>query len=260
MLKQPRVLIGDIGDLVATLSADCLRRKNRWVVTRTQQYDEMQTGFRKEHPDIIILNGSVYTMDIASYMRQILAVCDVQFIVVFTLENSYLAGIYQDLGAYCIMVPDSLEGLQEMLEDYCGKAEELTIETVSDYELEVELTLMLLAMNIPESVQGFHFLRRAVLIYFRTEDALNMQSRELYEKIAEYYNSAPSRVEHAIRHALSHLYSAASSRPRSGYLPIPMVLTEKPSNTECIALLSDWLRLRFALRGKQITTEDTTES
>ena len=255
MYRQTRVLIGDIGDPFATICADCLRKEAIWAVTRMQSFTEMIRAFREERPDVVILNAACFTMDILSFIRQIRNVSDARIVVLLTDENPFFTHELDTLGAMYLYIPDSISTLTDTLLEICGKQENLQAHVVSDTELEVEITEMLLAMGMQVNLQGFHFLRRAIRIAFRQPNGCDLPIGQIYEDIAAHYESDTKRVEHAIRHGITRAWAAYESGQRTGYFALPGLLKAQPSNTECIALFSEWLRLRHAMRTYQQNAE-----
>lgn len=59
--------------------------------------------------------------------------------------------------------------------------------------------LKLIESGIPADIKGFTYLNTALEIY----EPVAMGVIELYNTIANIYNDTPSRVERAIRHAIS---------------------------------------------------------
>lgn len=57
----------------------------------------------------------------------------------------------------------------------------------------------LLTAGIPADIKGFYFLNRAIEIYEPAQPIMN-----LYIDIAKEFDTTPSRVERAMRHAITH--------------------------------------------------------
>ncbi len=60
--------------------------------------------------------------------------------------------------------------------------------------------LELLNLKMPADIKGFEYLNQAIQVY-----EPGMQITKLYEQIVKCNNDTPSRVERAIRHAISKI-------------------------------------------------------
>lgn len=105
------------------------------------------------------------------------------------------------------------------------------------------LTALLLGMGMPAHLDGYRYLKHAVLLAMQS--ASPVASETLYEQVAAYFGASPSRVERSIRHAVQLMWQRTASPPLT--LPVISVptLTERPTNRELIALLTEALRLQF---------------
>ena len=68
--------------------------------------------------------------------------------------------------------------------------------------VEVEVTSLLHDMGVPAHVKGYQYLRDAILMTLEDVHLLSGITKDLYPKIALKYDTTPSRVERAIRHAI----------------------------------------------------------
>ena len=113
-------------------------------------------------------------------------------------------------------------------------------------EGEVEVTEMLSNLGIPRHIKGFHYIRRAILISLNYKNGPIPITKVLYPKIAREFETTPSRVERAVRHAIE----VAWCRGDYEYIHKLFVNTVsstkgKPTNAEFISLVTDKLRLEM---------------
>ena len=108
-------------------------------------------------------------------------------------------------------------------------------------ELESEISILLSRMGISASIKGYHFIRKAVMMAVENQDVLVGITKGLYPDIAKQYKTTASKVERAIRHAIESVWKRTGRRlfEVAGYLP-----TEKPTNGQFIAALSEYFRIR----------------
>lgn len=112
--------------------------------------------------------------------------------------------------------------------------------------LEKEVTSVIHEIGIPAHIKGYQYLRDAIIMAINDMDILNAITKQLYPNIAKKYNTTPSRVERAIRHAIE----VAWSRGRMDTIDKLFGYTVdngkgKPTNSEFIALIADRLRLEL---------------
>lgn len=110
--------------------------------------------------------------------------------------------------------------------------------------LELEVTRIIHEIGVPAHVKGYQYLRAAIMLVTEEINYLGAVTKELYPTIAKKYDTTPSRVERAIRHAIelawdrgdvdriNKLFGFSSSGEKG-----------KPTNSEFIALIADKLRM-----------------
>lgn len=114
-----------------------------------------------------------------------------------------------------------------------------------DVILEVEITNIMHRLGVPAHIKGYIFIREAIQMVLKDMELLSAVTKELYPTIAKLYDTTPSRVERAIRHAIG----VASLR---GEIEIINKLfgysinngKTKPTNSEFIAIVAENLRLK----------------
>ncbi|HLS52542.1 MAG TPA: sporulation transcription factor Spo0A [Tissierellaceae bacterium] len=116
--------------------------------------------------------------------------------------------------------------------------------------LETRVTKIIQEIGIPAHIKGYLYLREAITIVIHDIDYLGAITKELYPAVADKFNTTPSRVERAIRHAIEVAWNRGKIETLNkifGYT----VSTDrgKPTNSEFIALISDKLRLEFSDLG-----------
>lgn len=73
---------------------------------------------------------------------------------------------------------------------------------VRSRSMDVDVTNVIHQMGVPAHIKGYQYLRDAILLVIEEVSLLGAVTKELYPTIAEKYNTTPSRVERAIRHAI----------------------------------------------------------
>ncbi len=121
--------------------------------------------------------------------------------------------------------------------------------------LQLVITNMLHELGIPAHIRGYIYLRNALMMAVDDMEVLNAVTKQLYPDIAKKYNTTPSRVERAIRHAIEIAWNRSSEGTMQvlfgyGYGQGKALDTQdreekrsKPTNSEFMALLADKIRL-----------------
>lgn len=110
--------------------------------------------------------------------------------------------------------------------------------------LDANITHVIHEIGVPAHIKGYLYLREAITMVYNEVELLGAITKTLYPRIAEKYNTTPSRVERAIRHAIEVAWSRGnmeSIRKLFGYTI--NVSKAKPTNSEFIAMVADKLRI-----------------
>ena len=77
-------------------------------------------------------------------------------------------------------------------------------------------------------------------------DVINQITKQLYPEIARKFNTTPSRVERAIRHAIEVAWGRGQTDVVESIFGYTVSASKgKPTNSEFIAMISDKLRLEL---------------
>lgn len=116
------------------------------------------------------------------------------------------------------------------------------VDISSEKMMDEKLAHIFISSGIPPHIKGYQFLREAVKQSVRTPEIINNITKELYPTVAEKFNTSPSKVERAIRHAIEVAWSRGKIDNLNTLYGIKVFAKgEKPTNGELIALVSDKL-------------------
>ena len=114
------------------------------------------------------------------------------------------------------------------------------------HNLEAEVTQVIHEIGVPAHIKGYQYLRDAIIMVINDMDILNSITKQLYPSIAKQYNTTPSRVERAIRHAIEVAWSRGKMDTIDKLFGYTVNNGKgKPTNSEFIALIADRLRLEM---------------
>ena len=225
-------------------------------------------------PDILLLDMLMPRMDGIAVLDRIRNMVHQPKVVMLTalanetmIERALLKGATDYL-----IKPFDLECLYERILDIgrntygrttypqAANGDVLVFETVASYQnstqptklekprkpIEVEVTALLHDMGVPAHVKGYQYLRDAILRTLADVNLIGNITRELYPQIAQKYDTTPSRVERAIRHAIELAWGRGNVDLMTEYFGYTINLEKgKPTNSEFIAMVSDRIRLNY---------------
>ena len=118
-------------------------------------------------------------------------------------------------------------------------------EKKKEMDLEAEVTNMIHEIGVPAHIKGYQYLREAIIMSVEDTTVLSSITKILYPGIAKRYNTTPSRVERAIRHAIEVAWSRGKMETLDGLFGYTINTGKgKPTNSEFIALIADKIRLQ----------------
>lgn len=156
-----------------------------------------------------------------------------------------------DLGAdYYVLKPFSLDVLSDRIRQLASAARPASQAPVRTRNLEMEVTSIIHEVGIPAHIKGYFYLRDAILMVVARVDYLGAITKELYPAVAARYDTTPSRVERAIRHAIEVAWNRGNIDAITRLFGYTVSHDRgKPTNSEFIAMIADKLRMELRLVG-----------
>ena len=113
-------------------------------------------------------------------------------------------------------------------------------------DLEKDVTDMIHEIGVPAHIKGYQYLREAIMMSVKDVEMLGSITKILYPTIAKKYQTTPSRVERAIRHAIEVAWSRGKMETLDSLFGYTINTGKgKPTNSEFIALIADKIRLQY---------------
>lgn len=114
------------------------------------------------------------------------------------------------------------------------------------HDLERDVTNMIHEIGVPAHIKGYQYLREAIMMSVEDVEMLGSITKILYPTIASKYQTTPSRVERAIRHAIEVAWSRGKMETLDALFGYTINTGKgKPTNSEFIALIADKIRLQY---------------
>lgn len=155
---------------------------------------------------------------------------------------------------YYILKPFNLEVLGQRVrqvvrdvksrDEIRGPMSTISMQPVVAKNMEVEVTKIIHEIGVPAHVKGYQYLRDAIMLVVDEINYLGAVTKELYPAIAQKYDTTPSRVERAIRHAIELAWDRGDVDKINKVFGYTISGEKgKPTNSEFIAIIADRLRL-----------------
>lgn len=114
------------------------------------------------------------------------------------------------------------------------------------HDLEQDVTNMIHDIGVPAHIKGYQYLREAIMMSVNEPAMISSITKLLYPTIAKCFQTTPSRVERAIRHAIEVAWSRGRMETLDALFGYTINTGKgKPTNSEFIALIADKIRLKY---------------
>lgn len=115
-------------------------------------------------------------------------------------------------------------------------------------ELQVVVSEIMHQIGVPAHIKGYQYLRDAIILSINDDEMINSVTKYLYPTVAKNFNTTPSRVERAIRHAIEVAWDRGDVDVLCSYFGYTIQNQRgKPTNSEFIAMISDRLKLKMKI-------------
>lgn len=117
------------------------------------------------------------------------------------------------------------------------------------YDIEVEVTNLMHDIGIPPHMAGYQYLREAIVLTVKNSKMYSSITKKLYPAVAEKFNTTAQKVERAIRNAIESAWSRGNLDTIDSLFGYTINYTKgKPTNSECIAMMADKIRISMGIR------------
>ena len=250
MDKRTSILIADNSEEFCVSLSAALQRTERFAIVGTACDGEQVIKLLEERkPDILVLDLMLAKKDGLSILKS-MAAWERRPAVVATsgFMTDYVASAAAGLGvAYLILKPCDMDALVDRLEELRFDAgRSVPIRRAPGQSIEALVTGIIHEIGVPAHIKGYQYLREAIIIAVNDMDVINAITKVLYPQVAKTFQTTPSRVERAIRHAIEVAWDRGDLDTLQRFFGYTVSNTKgKPTNSEFIALIADKLQLQL---------------
>jgi len=253
--QDVKILIADGNKEIATQLSTFLSNQKEFVVQGIVDNGvDAIDRIAEEKPDIVILEMLLPKIDGIGVLKAVQSKKIEKrpvFLVLSSLSQEVMIREAISLGAYCFMLkPFDFSILTERIRRIVRKERTVKVierkRPISDENLEKEITNIMHDIGVPAHIRGHQYLREAIMLSIHNQELLGAVTKTLYPSVATTYNTTPSRVERAIRHAIEVAWSRGRLDTLQNVFGYTINVTKgKPTNSEFIAMIADKMKLEM---------------
>ena len=255
MENQTSVVIADNSEDFCTALTAAVQRGGSFQVLGTANDGELAVRMVTERkPNVLVLDLMLAKQDGLSVLKAINTMEHKPIVLATSgFITDYVASAAANLGVrYLMLKPCDLSALVERLEEIRGETALRLPSTrvTSPRNIETMVTNIIHEIGVPAHIKGYQYLREAIILAVADMDVINAITKVLYPQVAKTFQTTPSRVERAIRHAIEVAWDRGDLDTLQRFFGYTVSNTKgKPTNSEFIALIADKLQLQLKSTG-----------
>lgn len=249
MNKTLKIILADDSNDMLFLLRDRLNAEpNFQVIETVSDGDVLVEKILASNPDVVIFNNLLPKLDGLGVVAKINEY-DLRkrpiFLMTSSFVNDALAAEANGLGiSYLLAKPFDVETLISRL----NMITNVITPRMSDDDrralLARSVTNIIHEVGVPAHIKGYHYVREAIIMAVEDMDILNAITKVLYPSVAKKFDTTPSRVERAIRHAIETAWNRGDIDTLNRFFGYTVSNSKgKPTNSEFIAMIADKLSL-----------------
>jgi len=207
---------------------------------------------QERRPDVIILDILLSNLDGMDVVRRLgEAGSKASSIMVSSFYRDSVIAEAGGLGvSYFMLKPFNLGTLMEKVRGVSARAVQQPgalpqVPARQEQSLEHIVTEVIHEIGVPAHIKGYKYLREAIIRTVCDMEIINAVTKVLYPEVAKKFNTTPSRVERAIRHAIEVAWDRGDLEVLQKYFGYTVSnIKGKPTNSEFIAMIADRLSLQ----------------
>ncbi len=245
-----RVLILESNETFAAELSTYFEKEGYTVCGVTGDGAEGLTLLEKNAPNVVVASLLLTGVDGFTVMERAKKEgIKADFVVLGNFADDRIINRAISLGAkYYLMKPVSAQIVEERVAEITEEAEGIPVREKFERRragsLDERISNIFISIGIPPNIKGYNYLREGIKMAVTDPHVINNVTKGLYPVIAEKYLTSASKVERAIRHAIEVAWNRGRIDAINAIFGARVYIgTEKPTNSEFIALVADKLIL-----------------
>ncbi len=222
--------------------------KNFRIVYAGDDGDEGIEQILKAKPDLALVGMFLKGTDGCGVIKAVKKLwLDAKIIATGIASDALIERAMTEGAAYYLVKPFSMQAALERMREFAAdkpKENPVAITRRKPVTVEEKISEIFISIGIPPHIKGYGYLREGIRLTVEKPQVINSVTKELYPSIAKKFSTTPSKVERAIRHAIEVAWNRGRIEAINAIFGARIYLgTEKPTNSEFIALVADKLIL-----------------
>ncbi|WP_146551360.1 sporulation transcription factor Spo0A [Rummeliibacillus sp. SL167] len=260
MEKVKVAIVDDNSELVKMMGEYLLNHGEIEVISTATNGKQCLKMLEEHVPDVLLLDIIMPHLDglaVLETMHENPQFSNVQVIMLTAFGQEDVMKQAVELGAsYFILKPFEFDRLALKILQCAGKKVEkqkrVSIlqgskpQKLDQRQLDATITAIIKEIGVPAHIKGYAYLREAIQMVYLDVELLGSITKVLYPDIAKKFDTTPSRVERAIRHAIEVAWNRGNYESISKMFGYTVHhLKSKPTNSEFIAMIADKIRIEM---------------
>lgn len=246
MENRRTVMLADANEEFRTMLKEAVEKTGEFAVAASvRDGQEALRLVREQKPDLLVMDVALPGLDGLGLLQELKSEKDSlpKVIIVSAFCGDRVLADAEKLGvSYYLPKPCEFNSLMERMQGVFGVRSAAPEDRTS--ALKNKVTAVIHEIGVPAHIKGYQYLREAIMIAVEDMEVINAVTKVLYPAVAKRFNTTPSRVERAIRHAIEVAWDRGDLETLQKYFGYTVSNAKgKPTNSEFIAMIADGLTL-----------------
>lgn len=249
MRNQIRVVVVDDNDAVVKGCTHYFSNSEKISVVKTLSSGKEALRYlvdSNNEYDLIVMDVLLPEMDGLHVLEELKKQkIEKKIIITSSFKDDYTIRRAQSLGAnYFMLKPVTVSVLEERILDIINHKDEVALAKAG--KLELRVSTLLHDLGIPSHIRGYKYIREGILMLYENDDLVTLVTKQIYPNIAIKFETTPSRVERAIRHAIELSWSRGDIKLMEDIFGNSIDFDRsRPTNAEFMTTIADRFKINY---------------
>ncbi len=253
MSTKTKILVADSGEDFYKLLQDRIKFEDDFkLLGRAANGEEALQMSQELGADVLLMDVILPKLDGLCVMERLNKLQRRPFVIITSnFSNEHVVSEAAALGAsFYLAKPCDIDVLFSRIRQIVSKSRpqfemKSAPRVQREQSLESLVTDVIHEIGVPAHIKGYQYLREAIILSVNNMEMINAVTKVLYPEVAKTFETTPSRVERAIRHAIEVAWDRGDIEILQKFFGYTVSnIKGKPTNSEFIAMIADRLQLQ----------------